>query len=70
MSTETDRDESPDEVAARKLFLLKSPLVEDETTKPPVNTTAPDLSLFGDRFEANTTCPQFQRVRISLVLAY
>lgn len=66
----TEKDESPDEVAATKLFLLKSPLVDDETTEPPVNTTAPDLSLFGDRFKANTSCPQFQRVRISLILTY
>ncbi|KAM0225389.1 hypothetical protein ACHAPA_000753 [Fusarium lateritium] len=56
------RDDSPEAVAvARKLALIKSPLVTDSGSSidalPTKRTTAPDLALFGNRYEDD--CPQF-----------
>ncbi|KAF4470953.1 bacterial low temperature requirement a [Fusarium albosuccineum] len=54
--------EEMEPTVAEKLKLLKSPIVGGDrpeslpSTEP---TTAPDLSLFGNRFEAD--CPQFQK---------
>ncbi|KAF7559903.1 hypothetical protein G7046_g4234 [Stylonectria norvegica] len=48
-------------IVAEKLRLLKSPLIHDGESLPPSDVTAPDLQLFGDRFEPDNECPQFQK---------
>ncbi|EEU40210.1 uncharacterized protein NECHADRAFT_33885 [Fusarium vanettenii 77-13-4] len=57
-------EESQEQTTAEKLQLLKSPLIAEDrsdtiTLAPTKQATAPDLSLFGNRFEAD--CPQFQK---------
>ncbi|WZH41186.1 Bacterial low temperature requirement a [Fusarium acuminatum] len=56
------KDDSPEAVAtASKLALIRSPLVTDSGSSldalPTKRTTAPDLALFGNRYEDD--CPQF-----------
>ncbi|KAM5348005.1 hypothetical protein ACJ41O_007829 [Fusarium nematophilum] len=60
------KEDLQEQTAAEKLQLLKSPLIADdrsgtETLAPSThrNPTAPDLSLFGNRYEHD--CPQFQK---------
>lgn len=58
-------EELQEQTTAEKLQLLKSPLIAEDrsdttTLAPTKQATAPDLSLFGNRFEAD--CPQFQKV--------
>lgn len=62
------KDDSPEAVAAAsKLALIRSPLVADSGSSfdalPTKRTTAPDLALFGNRYEDD--CPQFLKVSIS-----
>ncbi|KAM0344253.1 hypothetical protein ACHAPU_007779 [Fusarium lateritium] len=58
------KEHSPEaEVIAQKLTLLRSPLVTDSEFSADVHSTkrstAPDLTLFGNRYEDD--CPQFQK---------
>ncbi|KAF4982410.1 hypothetical protein FZEAL_1928 [Fusarium zealandicum] len=57
------KEEFPEPTVAEKLQLFKSPLIQEnksESLAPTDNiVTAPDLSLFGNRYEHD--CPQFQK---------
>lgn len=60
------REDSPEAVStASKLALIRSPLVTDSGSSidalPIKRTTAPDLALFGNRYDDD--CPQFLKVR-------
>ncbi|KAF4478513.1 bacterial low temperature requirement a [Fusarium agapanthi] len=55
-------DQHESAIAAEKLALIKSPLISSDSSidgLPTRSPTAPDLSLFGNRYEDD--CPQFQK---------